>query len=208
MMDIFVKLDHLTVSGSSLEEATAYIENSLEVTLQKGGNHPEFGTHNNILVLTNRIYLEAIAIDPKATKPDMPRWFDLDNFVGPPRLTNWVCRCNDINKVLKSLPIKIGQTRSLSRGKLSWDMVVPTNGKLPYQGAFPALIKWKTTAHPANTAYTGACSLLHLTITHPQASIIRELFETSLDKDISIEESTDCKIYAEFKTPNGVKILE
>ena len=39
------------------------------------------------------IYLEAIAPNPAVPEPSRSRWFDLDNFSGPARLSNWALRC-------------------------------------------------------------------------------------------------------------------
>ena len=52
-------------------------------------------THNRLLGLGD-LYLEVIAADPSAPRPAWPRWFDLDRFTGAPRLTNWICACDDL----------------------------------------------------------------------------------------------------------------
>ena len=58
-------LDHLVVAGETIEEASDHIEQALGVSLQKGGKHEKFGTHNRLLGLRNGLYLEAIAVDLK-----------------------------------------------------------------------------------------------------------------------------------------------
>ena len=91
-------LDHLAVSALSRDVARAHIEEALGVSMQAGGEHARFGTHNHLMGLQGGLYLEAISIDPAAPTPDRPRWFDLDNFADAPRLTNWICSVSDIEK--------------------------------------------------------------------------------------------------------------
>ncbi len=83
-------LDHIAVSGTTLPEAVAAVEEALGVRMQPGGEHAVFHTHNALLGLADGLYLEAIAINPDAPVPERPRWFDLDRFAGPARLTNWI----------------------------------------------------------------------------------------------------------------------
>ena len=91
--------DHIAVSAETLGEGVAYVEDALGVRLAAIGHHPHMATHNRLLGLGD-LYLEVIAADPDAPQPDWPRWFDLDHFSGPPRLTNWVARTNDLAAAL------------------------------------------------------------------------------------------------------------
>jgi hypothetical protein len=130
-------LDHLAVSAATLGDTLA-IEALLGVPLQTGGKHAEMATHNRLLSLGPE-YLEVIAVDPDAAPINHPRWCDLDNFSGPPRLTNWISRTDNLAELSARFP-EAGQTMSFARGALRWKMLVPPTGKLPFEGAFPALI--------------------------------------------------------------------
>ncbi len=55
-------LDHLAVSGETLEAAQNYVEEALGVSMQTGGEHAVFHTHNKLMGLADGLYLEAIAI--------------------------------------------------------------------------------------------------------------------------------------------------
>ena len=123
-------LDHLAVSAGALAEGVAHVEDALGVRLSTGGQHPAMGTHNRLLRLGD-VYLEVIAIDPFATPPGRPRWFDLNNFTGPPRLTNWIARCADLDAALALAPPGSGTPMALARGDLAWRMAVPDDGRLP-----------------------------------------------------------------------------
>ena len=113
-----MQLDHIAISGDTLEEATAYCEDALGVALLPGGKHDIFATHNRLLGLADGLYLEAIAIDPGAATPHRTRWFDLDRFEGSPRLTNWICASDDLDALLSNLPDGAGEAIALTRGDL------------------------------------------------------------------------------------------
>ena len=54
----------------------------------------------------------------------------------------------------------------IKRDQLEWLMALPRDGILPFEGAAPALLQWKTTPPTGKLAPSG-CSLKHLTIFHP-----------------------------------------
>ena len=158
--------DHLAVSAATLDEGAAHVEAALGVALATGGEHPLMGTHNRLLSLGPEEYLEVIAINPEAPDPGHARWFDLDRFVGKPRITNWVARTNDINAALSHAPPGSGLPLALTRGDLSWTMLVPPSGQLPFDGAFPALIEWDGAIHPADRLPDAGVRLNSLEISH------------------------------------------
>ncbi|MCG6903998.1 MAG: VOC family protein [Rhodobacter sp.] len=167
-----LELDHIVISAERLEDGRAHVEKLLNLTLAPGGKHPDMGTHNALLNL-GKTYLEVIAIDPDAPGPDHARWFDLDNFSGPPRLTHWVARTDDLAGALALAPPGTGTARALSRGDLRWKMAVPGNGKLPYDGGFPGLISWQGDVHPTGLLPKANCRLSALHITHPRGEDLR-----------------------------------
>ena len=79
-----LQFDHLVVPCARLAEGVAHVEAMLGVKMAPGGKHAVMGTHNALLGL-GAIYLEVIAADPDAPAPGRPRWFNLDEFRGPPR---------------------------------------------------------------------------------------------------------------------------
>ncbi|HEX6635378.1 MAG TPA: VOC family protein, partial [Usitatibacter sp.] len=79
-------LDHLVVAARTLEEGAAWVEAALGVPTVAGGKHDLMGTHNRLLGLDGRRYLEVIAIDPSAPPPARARWFGLDEAAPRERL--------------------------------------------------------------------------------------------------------------------------
>ena len=166
--------DHIAISGTSLEEASAYVESRLGVCLQDGGSHVRYGTHNRLLGLKDGLYLEAIAIDPTVKPPAYPRWFDLDNFKSSPRITNWICKSENIEDDVKSFFDKKIEIIQMQRNDLNWLMGIPFNGILPFNGCFPALLQWQTTEHPRIKLNDSGCQLKHMTILHPECAALKK----------------------------------
>ena len=201
-----MELDHIAVSASTLCEGREAVEAALGISLQTGGQHAHFGTHNLLLGLEDGLYLEVIAIDPEAVTPDYPRWFHLDAFSGPPRLTNWICRTDTLNRACAELPGS-GDPVALARGDLRWQMAVPENGLLPYDNCFPALIEWQGAAHPAQRLTASGCRLQRLVVHHPRAEELQAALEPHLNDPRIAYQAGDAMLVAEIDTPGGLKVL-
>lgn len=200
-------LDHLAVSGATLAEATAYAEQAMGVKMQAGGEHAVFHTHNTLLGFDDGLYLEAIAINPSAPTPDRPRWFNLDQFEGTARLSNWICRTDRLEEDMHHLPDGIGSPVALQRGDLRWDMVVPDSGLLPFDNLCPALIRWNTPVHPSTRLAPSGCRLKRLTISHPQAEDLQSQLVATFNDDRVAFETGAIGLRADIETPHGVRVL-
>ena len=202
-----LRLDHLAVSAATLQDGVAWVEEALGVALAPGGKHAHMSTHNRLLGLGD-IYLEVIAVDPTAPAPAWPRWFDLDNFAGPPRLTNWIAACDDLDGELVLGPGGTGTPVALERGDLRWRMAVPTDGRLPYDGCFPALISWQGTQHPASLLPDMGVRLEKLVVSHPDAAALAAHLSARIsDPRIIIEQGSQKAMQAMFTTPHGPRRL-
>ena len=199
-------LDHLAVSCTGLAEGAAAIEAALGLPLAAGGQHPHMATHNRLLSLGPDLYLEVIAADPSQPRPEWPRWFDLDRFSGPPRLTNWICRTDDLDAELAHSPAGTGAPVALQRGDFRWRMAVPASGILPFDNRFPALIQWEGTAHPAPRLPDHGARLAALHITHPQPEALRAALSRLSDPRVTIAAGPPA-LRATIITPQGERIL-
>lgn len=198
-----LELDHIAVAGATLGAATAHTQAALGVVLQQGGEHAVFHTHNTLLGLEEGLYLEAIAVNPAAATPERARWFDLDRFSGPPRLTNWICRCENLDSALAALPDGFGTPVELARGDLRWRMAVPDSGILPYDNCAPALMEWQGDAHPAARLDPSGLVLQSLTVRHPQAKALAAMLAPFL-QDSRVEFVTgNAALCARFSGPQG-----
>ena len=146
---------------------------------------------------------EAIAIDPEGRTPPHARWFDLDRRSGPPRLSNWVLRLDDLEAAVAAVP-QAGRILSFARDDLRWRMAVPVDGRLPYDGALPALIQWDGRA--PTFPDTGS-RLARLTVRHPDAGALR----ASIDalggvRGVDIRDG-DLALEATVDMPDGPRVL-
>ena len=203
---MMLALDHIAISAETLDAGAAWVQMALGVPLAGGGKHPLMGTHNRLLSLGD-LYLEVIAIDPKAPKPGHPRWFGLDHFQGPPRLTNWICRTENLDAALAAAPPGTGTATDLARGDYRWRFAVPASGKLPFDDRFPALIQWQGDLHPTKSLRDHGIRLTGLAITHPDAPALRAALGALADPRVSVELGPYHALRATFDTPDGTRVL-
>lgn len=201
-----LRLDHLAISCRALDEGVAAVEAALGLPLAPGGQHPHMATHNRLLSLGPDLYLEVIAADPGQPRPAWPRWFDLDRFDGPPRLTNWICACDDLDAELAHAPPGSGTPVALQRGDFRWRMAVPETGILPFDNRFPALIQWEGAAHPAPRLPDHGARLTRLEITHPDAAALRSALSRLDDPRVLLRQGPPA-LRATIATPQGERVL-
>jgi hypothetical protein len=201
-----IRLDHIAVAGTTLEDAAAAVEVALGVRLHPGGTHDLFGTHNRLLGLADGLYVEAIAQDPDAAAPAIPRWFDLDRFSGPARLSNWICATDCLSDALEHLP-EAGRAVALRRGDLRWQMAVPDDGRLSFDNLYPALICWQSPVHPSALLPASGCSLRRLVVSHPEAKALQDLVASVLQDERVVFDPGPAGLIAEIQTPHGMRTL-
>ena len=207
-MNFSLALDHLAVVCRTIEEGASYVEAVLGAKLSPGGSHPNMGTHNALLSLGPKTYLEVIAVDPSAQRPQQRRWFNLDNYAGPPRMMNWICRTDDLYEALDAAPPGSGTAQRMWRGDFAWRMGVTEFGRLPYDDAMPALMQWETGGHPNQRLPDQGFRLTRLDVFHPAAEEMVQAFPAleSLDL-VSIRTGPEKRLIASISTPDGNRVL-
>ena len=211
-------VDHLVVAAADLDAGAAWLEARLGVPLAPGGRHGAMSTHNRLLKLGPRLYLELIAIDPAAPAPARPRWFGLDDaalkekVAERPRLIHWVARCDDIAAASAACPEPLGDILDLARGDFRWRITVPADGHLPGDGLIPSLIQWRASAHPADSLPERNCALMKLEGFHPEPKRIRgSLSALGLDKALALfpaEAGEGPGLAAYLRTPGGLREID
>jgi len=208
-------VDHLIVAAAALAQGCDWVESGLGVRPQPGGRHDNMGTHNALLRIGPRRYLEVIAIDPEAPAPTRERWFDLDEprmramLAEGPRLVHFVARTDDIDAQRAKSAVELGNVTSVSRGDMRWRMTIPADGHLPGRGLVPTLIEWPPGArHPAEMLPELGLSIVALAGEHPDPAPIRAaLARLALDEDVKVTFGQSPRLAAMIRTPRGVVAL-
>lgn len=206
-------LDHLVVTSPTLAAGVEWVQATLGVVPQAGGDHKRMGTHNALVRLGEATYLEVIAPDPGAPMPDRPRWFELDRVASgaAPRLATWVARTDDILSAVADCPAELGEIEPMSRGSLNWLITIPPDGSIPGDGTFPTLIEWRTQQHPAAHLEDQGSSLGLLQLFHPRPSSLRGLLKClGLHNAVAMHEISHSErpyLVAQIMTRNGLRSI-
>jgi hypothetical protein len=207
------RIDHLVITACDLATGVAQVRRALGVTPQPGGEHVRMGTHNCVLKLSESVYLEVIARNPRAPDPGRPRWFELDLVTPdtPPRLATWVARCTDVRAVTAASSEPLGELEPMSRSGLDWLITVPPDGKLRLGGVAPALIEWRTQPHPASRMQETRCSLVRLEAFHPDPARVTKLLRSiSFEGPLAVTAlpaGSQPYLVAHIQTPDGPRTI-
>lgn len=206
------EIDHLVVACGTLAQGSAWMQDLLGVEPQPGGRHVTMGTHNALLRLGDRCYLELIAIDPDGAPPSRPRWFDLDaphvreRAARAPFLLTWVARCDALVEAVTLVPA-LGEALPFARGPFRWRLTVPDDGALQFGGVLPAAIEWEIVdgedRHPADALEDRGVELVELRLSHPAATSILPLFRTlRISGPVELKPGPR-ELVARLRTPRG-----
>lgn len=206
--------DHLVVAAATLEQGEEHIEATLGVRPRRGGKHGAMGTHNSLLKLGPKSFLEVIAIDPEGAAPARLRWFALDSAAmrdalrTGPRLIHWVARSRDIDASRRASPIELGAVQPMERGTFRWRITIPDDGQLPGSGLVPTLIQWSDERHPADGLADSGVGLTALAGAHPEPAAIRAaLAALGLSDALKVTFSATPRLAAFLRTPRGAVTL-
>jgi hypothetical protein len=208
------QLDHLVVAATTLADGIEWFAETTGVAPQPGGKHVAMGTHNALMRLGKRVYLEIIAIDPEGVAPARPRWFGLDGIALQseltlrPRLIHWVARTTDIERAVAQCAIAPGTIHPMSRGDYRWRITIPDDGALPGKGIVPTLIQWDVPTHPADRLPKSQVSIAGLAASHADPAQIRAaLAALGLDGVLPVTYDRDTRLAAMLRTPRGIVTL-
>lgn len=205
--------DHLVVVAATLEQGCDWVEAKLGVRVQQGGRHAAMGTHNALVGLGPRFYIEVIAVDPEGEVPPRLRWFDLDEprmkaaLAEGPHLAHWVARTKDIAAAAARLP-ELGAVTPMARGEFTWRITIPDDGHRPGRGLVPTLIEWPDARHPADRLPDHGLRLAAIAGEHPEPESIRaEIARLGLSDALKVTYAKSPRLAAMIRTPRGTAIL-
>jgi hypothetical protein len=201
------RIDHLVFAVADLNEGIAQIEAATGVRAELGGAHPGGGTHNALLALGPRVYLEIVAPDPQQANPRPLETLGL-SATRRSRMVAWALHSTDLERLAtdaaaKGFPMAapMAGNRQLPDGSmLSWRIATLADQRTG-DGLAPFFIDWGSSKHPAVTSPQGA-KLLGLRAQHPSAQSAQSLFG-ALKIPLTIETAPELAFIAVLETPRG-----
>ncbi|HEX7180672.1 MAG TPA: VOC family protein [Thermoanaerobaculia bacterium] len=192
-------IDHVILGAADLDQAVEAFERLTGVRPAYGGKHPR-GTHNALVSLGGRTYLEIIAVQPGASKP--PLLPDLSGFdkLAP---IGWAVSADDGEALRKSLAAAGFQLSGSNEGSRT----TPSGATLRWQTfgltrefeEAPFFILWSPeTPHPSTTSPSG-CTLQRWAIAGPrfdETELLRKTLalpiEAAKGQTVSFTLALDC----------------
>lgn len=210
MIDARLALDHLVLAAPDLGQGIAYCEALFGMRAAMGGRHPRWGTHNAILGLGDRAYLEIIAADPERDRPESVTLFGLGG-IRSPRITAWAARESSIEarlSALVELGHRVGAILDGSRERpdgttLTWRLSDPEVAIV--DGIAPFFIDWRGTAHPSVGA-AAAGTLQELRAEHPEPEAVRRTLG-ALGMRMRVDRGEHARLIAEIRTSAGRTVV-
>lgn len=203
-------VDHLVYACPDLDAAVTDIERATGVRAAAGGHHLGLGTHNALLALGDRTYLEIIAPDPAQGGTAEPRPFGLDSLAAP-ALRGWAAAPADLDAAVLDARAAgydygdiVGRRRRTPDGsELVWRMT--SSSASPATGVLPFLIDWQNSAHPAPSAPAGlTLEEFRLFAPDPDFTIARL---RALSLDLPVERAAQPALRAVLSSARGRHVV-
>jgi hypothetical protein len=216
-------LDHVIWACDDLERGVARFAALTGVRPRYGGVHASGLTHNALVSLGGRCYLEILApTGPAAVDED--EWCRFARAAAEPRLLTYCMRSAmplaelaALAESLGAIPAKVGANgRTTPDGvRLYWQWVGPKFDA--FGRAFPFFIDWLDSPHPAMAQAAApnaggvpemepTMRLAHFAVGHPQAAALGEVLE-ALSVAIEIYEAPQIEFALTLDTPLGMVTL-
>lgn len=208
------KIDHFAIGTQSLDEGVAALQETLGVTVPRGGKHDAMSTHNCVMQSGNESFLELIAIDPEAPEPGRTRWFTLDDpatrarLAARPRALCWVVGTDDLDAVIAASPVDLGEVVPFARGERSWRLTVPADGSLPMGGLLPAFIEWSPGPHPSAGQQDLGVRLETVQLTHPDPEALTDMLKALRVDHLAEVRQGEAALSFALETPQGTVVLD
>lgn len=210
LLSLEQSVDHLLLGVPNLEEGIAWVEEKTGVRAVFGGKHPGIGTHNALLSLGAKQYLEIIAPDP--TQTTLAPHFAFVQLAAEPRLLTWAAATTDIEVVAAKArlagfalngPNAGSRTRPDGR-TLSWKTLF-LHHSLGLR--IPFFIEWDAESlHPSEDSPSG-CSLRAFEMESPQPTELRVMLK-QLGIDANVSDGTEPVMKAVLDTPKGIVVFD
>ena len=197
-------IDHIVIGVANLDAGVRDFEQRTGIRPVFGGEHPHSGTHNALVALGDRDYIEIVAPRPGADLP--PRMSFLAGLTKPTPVM-WAVRTTDVAKLQRKLedagyttsgPMP-GSRRRPDGVELAWTTLAIVQ---PGVAGAPFFIEWaKGSPHPAQTSPPG-CQLGSFRITVRDPEPLRRLLEV-VGLAVAAEAGSPPAYEVDLDTPRG-----
>jgi hypothetical protein len=208
---VHATVDHLLYGSPDLDLGIAEIERLTGVRPGYGGQHLGLGTHNALLSLGGRTYLEVIAPDPSQVGVELPPPYGIGSS-DVPALRAWAAAPDDIETAVRdgrAAGIDYGEVTSHSRrapdGRdVRWRMATRTTREEGL-AILPFLIDWGATTHPSQGGASGV-RLVQFRVSAPEpVEILRKLRAVGVEVPVSAAEGPGLE--AVLVGPSGREVV-
>jgi hypothetical protein len=209
-------LDHIIWACDNLERGSRRFEALTGVSPRYGGMHASGLTHNALVALGPRCYLEILA-PAKPQAPGDDDWCRLARASHEPHTMTYCMRSSRPLTELAASAEGLGAENGkvLSNGRttpegvhLSWQWLRPTIDRFGL--AFPFFIDWLDSPHPADSLAKvqtqGGVHLRDFSVGHPQAAELRQTL-AQLGVSIDTYAAPAIEFRVRLTTPRGVVSL-
>lgn len=199
-------MDHLVFAVPDLASGVDLLERQTGVSARFGGRHPGRGTHNALLSLGGRQYLEIIAVDPEQREPQDLLFPQLKT-LREPRLIAWAVATDSLADTagrasaakIASLGPLDGARAQADGGLLTWKTLRLSSTAVE---GLPFFIEWGNgVAHPSETSPLG-CELSWFQIEHSRVEAMRDALK-ALAVEAVVIPGPGFALRAHLKTPKG-----
>lgn len=206
----FDKVDHFVYYVKNLDDAVKHYSTLMGAHITIGGKHTSKGTHNALLKIGNKSYLEFIALDPKSTVTPNQIWMGIDKNSNEENI-RWAINTDNLEKVFQTISNMTSQTigieegsRKTDAGTLRWHMISPLNVKKA--SIIPFAIDWTQSAYHPCERMTQQCSIKNISFHTDDLNTSEKLF-SELNLQFKIIEGSEDKIELTLQCPNGTVVL-
>lgn len=198
-------VDHLLLGVPKLEDGIAWVAEKTGVEAMVGGRHPGLGTHNALLSLGAKQYLEIIAPDPTQTTLAPP--FAFLQLATAPRLLTWAAATTDIHAVAArahAAGFALNGPQAGSRARpngatLHWQTLFLKND---FSLLLPFFIEWGAASrHPSEDSPAG-CTLQAFVLETPQPEKLCVVCK-QLGLAATVHRSSEARLRVVLQTPQG-----
>ncbi len=209
-------LDHIIWACADLERGSRQFEALTGIRPRYGGVHASGLTHNALVGLGNRCYLEILA--PAAPPgPGDDEWSRLARRMDEPQILTYCLRSPRPLAELATAFQALGWQNSVvaSNGRttpegvqLRWQWLAPAAA--PFGLAFPFFIDWLDSPHPGETLGLvqpqSGIFLLNFAVGHPQPAELRRTLE-GIGSTVETFKADAVQLRLQLQTPRGAVSL-